>query len=291
MPIRAPSDWRSELDSIVRAFSGAYLFGMPFLYTMEMWWLGASLPLAKLLGFVLVAAIANLGLNLVIGFEEEHGVMPVVDRAIEALAVGLVASFALLAILNRINPGDPLLGALGQVVIQAAPLSIGVSVANAIFRGDRRGGEGAPEGHEARDDASLPGGGGEGARATLADVGAAAIGATLIGLSIAPTAEVQALAVAMTTSDLLALIGFSLVVTYAIVFSSDFAGGRRGGRPLQQPLVETLVSYAVSLSLSFAALYLFDRIQPQAAPMDAVTQTVVLAFPGSVGAAAGRLAL
>lgn len=31
-----PGPWQKEMGDFVRAFSGAYLFGIPLLYTMEM---------------------------------------------------------------------------------------------------------------------------------------------------------------------------------------------------------------------------------------------------------------
>jgi len=32
--------WGNELNDLVRALSGTFLFGAPLLFTMEMWWIG-----------------------------------------------------------------------------------------------------------------------------------------------------------------------------------------------------------------------------------------------------------
>ena len=41
--------WRSELNDIVRGGCGGFLFGIPLLYTMEVWWIGSSATPAMML--------------------------------------------------------------------------------------------------------------------------------------------------------------------------------------------------------------------------------------------------
>lgn len=45
--------WANELDDFLRAFSGAFLFGVPLLFTMEMWWIGTYIEPWKALLFLL----------------------------------------------------------------------------------------------------------------------------------------------------------------------------------------------------------------------------------------------
>ena len=54
-----------------RAFAGAFIFGVPLLFTMEMWWIGEYLDRWKLGAFLLVAFAANVGLSWAAGFKRE----------------------------------------------------------------------------------------------------------------------------------------------------------------------------------------------------------------------------
>src|SRR5215207_10717119 len=129
----AAKEWHQEVSAFLRALSGAFLFGVPLLYTMEMWWLGAQMRGDELGIVLLVSFVANLGLNHFAGFRRGQGWDRTLEQAIDALAVGAVASTVVLLALNRIYLGTALNAAVGQVVLQTLPLSIGASVANAVF--------------------------------------------------------------------------------------------------------------------------------------------------------------
>ncbi|MDP9350003.1 MAG: TIGR02587 family membrane protein [Chloroflexota bacterium] len=142
-----PGPWAEEIHDLARGFSGAYLFGIPLLFTMEMWWIGQYADLWKLVAFLAIAFLANLGLAYFAGFEQESPFDTPIPQAVKAVAIGVVGSVAVLLVLNRIQPGDPLDSILGKIIIQAVPLSIGASVANAVFssRGEGRAGGGGEE--------------------------------------------------------------------------------------------------------------------------------------------------
>ena len=272
--------WKSESDDFVRAFCGAFLFGIPLLYTMEMWWIGSYDDMWKLLIFLSVAFLACLGLTYFAGFQSEKAAWPNVDQAIDTLAIGLIGSAIILLILNRIGLADPLDSIIGKVIIEAVPLSIGAAVGNAFFSSGRASGVEKGEEQEGRV-----------GRAALRDMGATAAGAIFVAFSVAPTQEIPILAVELGYRHKLALIALSLVVSYAIVFESGF-DPRRSGRKqlgvLQRPINQTLVAYAVPL---LVALYLFDRVETGNPISDVVSQTLVLGLPATVGGAAGRLAV
>ena len=67
------SGWGRELDDLTRAFSGACIFGIPLLFTMEMWWIGKYADPWKLIAFLLVALVANFGFTYAAGFKRERG--------------------------------------------------------------------------------------------------------------------------------------------------------------------------------------------------------------------------
>ena len=270
--------WAREANDFVRAFSGAYIFGIPLLFTMEMWWIGEYADRWKLAAFFAVAFAANLGLNYVAGFKNESTFRAAVSETIDAVAVGIVAGSIMLLVLNRIGFGVPLDSVAGMILIQAVPLSIGASVANEVF-GKR--GEKSREGdvHESRMNPW---------HEFFSDVGATAIGGVFIGFSIAPTDEVELLAAGLGYAHLLGLIGFTLLLSYGIVFASGFDRPRPKGL-FQRPMTETALSYVISLLVAFALLYLFDRIEFSDPFQLTVEEILVLGVPTTVGGAAGRL--
>ena len=99
------SAWRQEASDFVRALSGAFLFGTPLLFTMEMWELGVTVAPWRLLLFLLLALLASAGLAYSTGFRHQEGrpsVMGSLEEAVDAVAVGAVASVCVLLALNRI---------------------------------------------------------------------------------------------------------------------------------------------------------------------------------------------
>jgi putative integral membrane protein (TIGR02587 family) len=271
--------WRRELDD----FLGAFLFGMPLLFTMEMWWLGTLIRPWELLVLLAIAFVANLGLARFGGFkrQEARDFADYVEQSIDAVAVGAIASTTVLLVLNRIDFGDPLDAMLGKIVVQTVPLSIGASVANLVF---------APGKSREGDSENRPGIGAW--QVVLRDLGATAAGAIFIGSSIAPTEEVVMLAHQMTYLHVLALIGFSILLTYAIVFESGFHVGGRAPRVdglAQTPQAETALAYLLSLSVAAVVLFLFNRAELGDPLAHLVSQTFVLGLPTAIGGAAGRL--
>jgi putative integral membrane protein (TIGR02587 family) len=282
----APGSWRDELDDFLRAMSGAFIFATPLLYTMEMWEIGATAELWKLMLFLGVAFVICLGLahSRSGGFKPDESAFATIEQAVDVVAVGLVGAVVVLAVLDQIALGDPLESVVGKVLAQTVPLAIGGAVANAIFgrRGERsRMGDG-----EEGEDGSENGRWG----ALRADLAATFIGAVFLAFSIAPTDEVEVLAAALDFNHQVALIALSLLLSYGIVFVSGYSkgpGAQRG--PFQSPLTETVLAYVVSLLVALGALLLFDRVEPSDPLNHTFAMVIVLGFPATVGGAAGRL--
>lgn len=278
-----PGPWAKELDDYLRAFSGAFLFGIPLLLTMETWWIGIYVSLWKLVIFVGIAFLANVMLVHFGGFKEETTLQSSFYQAIEAVAVGIVASTIVLAILNRIRWDTPLESVLGKIIAQTVPLSIGAAAAGALVaRSDksREGADGQTEQSPERD--------------MLNDLGATIAGGVFIGFSIAPTEEVTLLAAELNYLHELGLILFSLAVTYIIVFESGFSPQRQvkaQHSPLQRPFTETVVAYVISLAVALISLYFFGQIKPEGPLAFVISQVLVLELPVTVGGAAGRLVI
>jgi putative integral membrane protein (TIGR02587 family) len=272
--------WAQERDDFIRALSGAYIFGIPLLFTMEMWWIGQYADRWKLLIFLGLAFIANLGLTYAAGFKRRSTFGTTINQAVDAVAVGVVAATIMLLVLNQIRPSEPLDSVLGKIIVQTVPLSIGASVANQVFG---RNGERSRQGLE-HAAAMSPW------RAFFTDVGATIIGGIFVGFSIAPTEEVPMLASELYYFHLIALIAFSLVMSYGIVFASGFDEASPGGL-FQRPFTETMLAYVVSLAISLVVLYLFDQIELGDPLLSIFEQTLVLGVPTTIGGAAGRLVI
>jgi putative integral membrane protein (TIGR02587 family) len=279
-----PASWYEEIRGIVRAFSGAFLFGVPLLYTMEMWWIGEIARPIDLLRMLAVALVANFGLVTAAGFKRGTSLFSRIEQTMTAVAVGALAGAAILLMMNQINADEAPLTILGKVVLQVLPLSIGASLASIVFDGGKD-----REGDDDDQGSRMPGVW----HALFNDVGATAIGAMFIASSIAPTEEVPTLAAKMQYPHLLALIGMTLVIGYIVVFASGFDPAAKRDREhlFQHPATETALSYLVALVVSFAVLVLMKQVHADDPPAWVLTQTLVLGLPAMVGGAAGRIAV
>lgn len=273
----------TELRDAVRGFSGGMLFGIPLLYTMEVWWLGTHTEPSQML-LVLVATYAVLVLlNLTGGFRRRRqgDLLGTCQDSAEALAIGLLSSALVLALLREIGPQVGFEEAVGKVIYEAMPFALGVSIARHFLDGDR-----VDPDEEVRDAAPV--------NETVIDLGAAAVGAVFFALNIAPTDEVPMIASAIGPAGLLLLVPFSLLVTYLIVFAAGFTnaeGRHRQQGMLQHPLTETLAAYLIALAMAALLLVLFQRVDAAHTWAEILAEAVVLGLPAAVGGAAGRLAV
>ena len=272
--------WQRDLRDFARAVSGAFMFAIPLLYTMEMWWIGTYAELWKIFLLLVVTVVLNLGLNALSGFQRKQSRLATVEQTLDAVAVGLVTATVVLLVLDRIEPSDPLDSIVGKIVLQAVPLSIGASVANAIFRGRAQG---ETRSGRAGEEPST-------ARLLAEDIGATVIGGVFIGFSVAPTEEIAMLAAELDGTHQLALIGLTLLLSYTVVFASGFQA-QITAAPFQRPATETVLTYFVSLVVAVLVLFFFDAVHPGDPPTVIITQALVLGLPVCIGGAAGRLVI
>ncbi|HWS87884.1 MAG TPA: TIGR02587 family membrane protein [Pyrinomonadaceae bacterium] len=293
MPKNKPrSPWKRELRHLVHELAGAFLFGMPFLYTMEVWWRGNTAGPPRML--------AALGLT--------YGALVLLERAAagragrdaslaralaegaQALAVGLVAAAAGLFLIGFLSPEAGLHALVGRVVMEGLPFALGVGLADFLL------------GEKDEEDGKKGGDGQSSDRPSAADVrrrvvvraGGTALGATVVALTLAPTEEIPLISNGLRYPHLLGLIAASLVISYMIVFASNFVATearREHGGGFDAPLVETAMAYVVSLLMAAGMLWLYQLLDPSEPPSRWAGDVLVLGLPASVGGAAGRLAL
>ncbi|MEX2237984.1 MAG: TIGR02587 family membrane protein [Dehalococcoidia bacterium] len=275
---------RSErIEDLETGFAGGFLFGIPLIYTMEAWDVGASIEPWLLAIFFIAVLAVNIVLIRISGFKDEKARRFPLAEAIEAMAIGIVGCAVVLLIIDRVNFSTSPDVWVGRVLIESIPFSLGVCISNLLLkhRGDTRLGE--------RDD-----GGQTETQALLSDVGATMVGAAFVSYAISPTDEIDLLASALGPLHMMWLVVFSLVASFVIVFQSEFsnAQGRRS-QPgaFQQPITETVLAYVVSLLIATFLLLAFNQIEASNHWRVTLDHVLVLGLPAAIGGAAGRLAV
>ena len=285
--------WKREINDIVRGTCGGFLFGIPLIYTMEVWWIGSlAKPRLIVIAIALMFMVVFL-LNYTEGFRKRKNnwrVDEAVIDTVEAMAIGFVCSAFMLWLLQEITPETSLKESLGKIVFEGVPFTLGVALANQ-FLGDTNQNNSPSSNHQENGlskhkQNSLYG--------TLADLGATLIGAIVIAFNIAPTYEVSMLAAAISPPWIFILIAASLVISYAIVFQAGFSDQKKRRQQkgiFQRPLSETTISYLVSLLASALMLLFFQKVTFADPWRMWLEHTLVLGLPATIGGAAGRLAI
>jgi len=292
--------WSRELDDLVRGMSGGFLFGIPLLYTMEVWWIGSFVDHPRMLVALAASFVVVLLLNHTGGFRrtEDIRLRDAAIDSVEALAIGVVCTSIVLVLLRRITFDTPLDEALGKVIYEAVPFTLGVALARQLLSsgGDTNSGARGVSGLAEEDGGARQGDGQPHAElnATVADVGATLVGALFVAFNIAPTDEIPMLAAASEGPWLLAMIAASLLISYAIVFEAGFADQEQRMQQrgvFQRPLSETVASYLISLVAAAIMLWFFESLSLDDPWQMWLRHTLVLGLPATIGGAAGRLAV
>ncbi|MBD2168976.1 TIGR02587 family membrane protein [Calothrix membranacea FACHB-236] len=284
---RQKNIWKSEINDIIRGTCGGFLFGIPLLYTMEVWWIGS---LAKPPMMMLAIALMFIGVFLVNqaeGFRKRRhssrAYEDIIDT-IEAMAIGLACSSFMLFLLQELTPQTSLREALGKIIFESVPFTLGVALANQ-FLGDT---------DSINTERQITKKQRSNLHATLSDLGATLIGATVIAFNIAPTDEIPMLAATVSPPWLLAIIATSLVISYGIVFQAGFSDQQKRRQQkgiFQRPSSETIMSYLVSLLAAALMLWFFQKLSLSDPWTMWLDHTLMLGLPATIGGAAGRLAI
>ncbi len=278
----------ASLEEYGRGIAGGLLFSLPLLYTMEVWWAGFVSHPARLLLYVLSTFVLLLAYNRYAGLRDSASLLEVAIDSIEELGLGIVLSAFILWMLGRIHSQLPPLEIMGQIIIEAMTVAIGISVGTAQLGADTEGeDDSAPEEKyekKEKDETAEPN--------FLQQVVIAICGAVLIAANVGPTEEIVMLAVEATPIKLLFMALFSLALSVLILNFSGFRGAKqfvshRGGFGIFRGAITT---YAVAIAVSSAICWFFGRFD--GASLEIISaQTIVLAFPATLGASAGRLLL
>lgn len=288
------NSWSNQFDDLIRGASGGFLFGIPLLYTMEVWWIGSQAKPPVMLGILATTFVVVFLLNRTEGFRKTKSkqLLDNLMDSVEALAIGIVCTTLVLILLGEIKLQTPLNEALGKLILESVPFSLGAALADAFLSGDRWS-------FSDSEDSDKQGVKGNKAdqpeiNATLADIGATLIGATIIAFSIAPTEEIPMLNASASPPWLLAIIAASLLISYGIVFEAGFTTQKKRRQQqgiFQRPISETVASYLVSLFAAAFMLFFFHQLNFDDPWTLWLSHTVLLGLPASIGGAAGRIAI
>lgn len=261
-----------SLQEYGRGICGGLIFSLPLLYTMEMWWAGIELHPLRQLALLAFTFMLLLGYNRFAGLRKDESWLEVVIDSVEELGIGLALSAVCLTVLGRVELSDPLREMLGKIVVEAAMIAIGVSVGTAQL------GAAGDENEEGMGDCHSPG--------FLGQLMLAGCGAVLLAASVAPTEEIQLLAYEASPIHLFGVIVCSLGVVGTILYLSEFRGAERHVR--LGTWTGIFATYCVALVAGVGCLWVFGKLD--GLELCAVlNQAVILGFPASLGASAGRL--
>lgn len=275
---RTPSTGDS-LREYGRGFAGGLLFSLPLLYTMEVWWAGFIAGPARLLALLGATFFLLLGYNRFAGMRQDADWAEVAVDSVEELGLGIVTSAAVLFLIGRIDASMAANEMLGKILVEATLVAIGFSVGTAQLGANT---DDSGKGSSDSDD-----------RTSLSHhLVIGLCGAVLFAANVAPTEEIVMIAIETNPLRLLALAALSLALSAGVLYYADFVDAERLA-PTNSTLdvvIGSAATYAVALVASAATLWFFGRFDNLALQMCA-REIIVLAFPASLGAAAGRLLL
>jgi putative integral membrane protein (TIGR02587 family) len=281
--------FKQETRDLLRGISGGAIFGMPLLYTMEIW-MNGRLFSSLLLILILVLTLAlNICFSYFAGLREknmDNQIYSAIDDGVTSMALGLVLAFFILFFIGRLDLGPgAILGSLGKIVLEACIISVGITFTNFKFKS-----------HKQERSLPLP------SRLTLSpsarqlrkdlnDFAATMAGAFVYTFNVAPTEEVILIASELSPLQLIPLLAAEVFLCYIILFASGLGKNEVYEKDsfFQKPLSEMILCTSISLSISAGLLALLGYGGLQVTDSLFLPAVVTLGLPAVVGGAAGRL--
>jgi putative integral membrane protein (TIGR02587 family) len=276
-----------SLKEYARGLAGGLLFSLPLLFTMELWWAGFTTNPLPLVACIVVTYILLLGYNRYAGLRATATWGEVAIDSVEEMGIGFIVSFLVLLMLKRIDFGMMSLPEImGKTILEGMMIAIGVSVGTAQL------GISEPEELSTEHDTfsvdSIDNS--ESNTSIISQSVLAVCGSILVGGNIAPTDEVEMLAVEATPLHLLFMVLMSLIVSSVILFFSDFKGTRatENASVPYQITFGTCLCYTIAFLASALVLWFFGRFDSVDISLK-IAQCIVLSVPATMGASAGSL--
>ena len=263
-----------------RGIAGGLMFSLPLLYTMEVWWVGFILHPGRIL-FYIAGTFALLFLyNRFAGLRRDASFREVAIDSVEEMGIGLVIAAVVLWFTGRITMDMRLSEVAGKIAMEGMTVAIGVSVGTAQLGADDGGDEGLA-GEDGRESGGY-----------LPQAAIALCGAVLFAANVAPTEEIQVIAMESHPGNLLMLALCSIVLGWLVLHFAEIHGsGRHVARDTKLLSFQGVITtYAVALLAGACCLFFFGQFDGVPLWM-MLAQTVVIGVPAVLGASAGRLLL
>ena len=275
-PGRSPTT-AETLREYGRGIGGGFLFSLPLFLTMETWHAAVTAGPGRLLFAMGATFVLLCGYNLYAGLRHDSTLTEVLIDSVEEMGIGLMLSVCLLYLFGRLDPAVPFSEHLALIVLEGMFAAVGVSVGTAQLSSGDETNSGGPQGRHPT---------------ISSEVVLAVCGSVLVAAHVAPTEEVLLLASEMPAARVLAVMAISLLVAALLLFYSDFKGSARfaGSRGTFGVVQGSAITYVSALFAAAVLLWFFGRFAHHGASINAA-QCVVLGFPATLGAAAGRLLL
>lgn len=247
---------------------------------MEMWQLAFSIERYRLVLFIVLAVPLLVGLSYFIGFEDTSSFLDDVVDAFVACTVGFTTSAAMLFLFNIFNFEMSAEEIIGKISIQAVVAAIGAMLAQSELGANKREKENEDK---KRRNASYAG-----------ELFLMAVGSIFLAMAPAPTEEILLIGYKMTHIYVIALAIFSIIIMHVFVYKVGFRGQEKH-KPEDSSfwsvfLRYTIVGYALVLLIGFYLVWTFGHTDGLSLE-DILKITIVVGFPGTLGAAASRLIL
>ena len=270
-----------SLKEYGRGIIGGLLFSLPMLYTMELWWAGFLSSPGRLLIYLCVGMFLLMVYNHYVGLRDDGSLLEGFLESLEEMGLGILLTVFILYITGRIEPGMSYSEISGKIVVEAVTVAIGISVGKSQLGGGK---DDPDEDSEKKNQKNKH-------HHLIRSINLALCGSILVASNVAPTEEIIQIALETNTFKVLAVAMLSIALGGAILYYINFKGAKEWVVQPDNPwdvLAGTLVMYAVALVSSAFMLWFFGRFD--GLPLSGIiSQTVVLGFPATLGASAGRL--
>lgn len=273
-----------SLKEYGRGITGGLLFSLPMLYTMELWWAGFIANSIQLLLYFLIGMGLLLIYNRYVGMRSDHSFLGGLLESVEEMGLAILLTVFILWVTGRVSGSMSVFEISGKIIVEAITVAIGISVGKSQLGSDNSAEDENDDGeNEENERLKKPD--------LMRAMGIALCGTILVASNVAPTEEVVVIAMEADYYKLLLIALLSLSIGGAVLYFINFTGTEEIAlKPNHhlKALFGTLIMYAIALSSSAFMLWFFGRFAGLGVD-GIVAETVVLGFPASLGASAGRL--